>query len=109
MGEYEEADNLIETDPATLQTILANEPDDDNILRTRTYDVSITYDEMLSNTSGVAHWIYDESRMLYYSRACAKMSVKTMRKTVTIEDHPHLPGKHASVHLADTGCDEENY
>ncbi|KAH0665675.1 hypothetical protein KY290_030472 [Solanum tuberosum] len=47
MGEYEEADNLIETDPATLQTtyLVANEPDDDNILRTRTYDVSITYDK----------------------------------------------------------------
>ena len=44
MGEYEEADNLIETDPATLQTtyLVAHEPDDDNILRTRTYDISIT-------------------------------------------------------------------
>ncbi|KAG5533678.1 hypothetical protein RHGRI_027756 [Rhododendron griersonianum] len=47
MAEYEEPDNLIETDPATLQStyLVAQEPDDDNILRTRTYDVSITYDK----------------------------------------------------------------
>ncbi|KAF7141528.1 hypothetical protein RHSIM_Rhsim06G0236800 [Rhododendron simsii] len=36
MAEYEEPDNLIETDP---------KPDDDNIPRTRTYDVSITYEK----------------------------------------------------------------
>ncbi|KAF9611439.1 hypothetical protein IFM89_032108 [Coptis chinensis] len=41
---YEEPDNLIETDEATFQStyLVAHEPDDDNILRTRTYDVSIT-------------------------------------------------------------------
>ncbi|KAF7153516.1 hypothetical protein RHSIM_Rhsim01G0073400 [Rhododendron simsii] len=36
MAEYEEPDNLIETDP---------EPDDDIFPRTRTYDVSITYEK----------------------------------------------------------------
>ncbi|OVA03836.1 Autophagy-related protein 3 [Macleaya cordata] len=44
MAEYEEPDNLIETDAATLQSkyLVAHEPDDDNILRTRTYDASVT-------------------------------------------------------------------
>ncbi|KAM1252240.1 hypothetical protein FF1_040356 [Malus domestica] len=42
MADFEEADN-IEFDPGTY--LIAHEPDDDNILRTRTYDVSITYDK----------------------------------------------------------------
>ncbi|KAK4489414.1 hypothetical protein RD792_005223 [Penstemon davidsonii] len=78
MEEFEEADNLVENDPATLNTtyLVAHEPDDDNILRTRTYDLSITYDKYYQ-TPRVWLTGYDE---------------------VTIEDHPHLPGKHASVH-----------
>ncbi|KAF2315844.1 hypothetical protein GH714_040390 [Hevea brasiliensis] len=78
MADYEDTNNLIETDPATLQSayLVAHEPDDDNILRTRTYDVSITYDKYYQ-TPRVWLTGYDE---------------------VTIEDHPHLPGKHASVH-----------
>ncbi|XP_050156642.1 autophagy-related protein 3-like isoform X6 [Malus sylvestris] len=40
MADFEEADN-IEFDPRTY--LIAHEPDDDNILRTRTYDVSITH------------------------------------------------------------------
>lgn len=31
--------------------------------------------------------------MLLYLLVCAFLSIQ-----VTIEDHPHLPGKHASVH-----------
>ncbi|KAK3221105.1 hypothetical protein Dsin_015075 [Dipteronia sinensis] len=44
MEGYDEPECPIETDPATLQStyLVAHEPDDDNILRTRTYDVSIT-------------------------------------------------------------------
>ncbi|KAF5731053.1 autophagy 3 [Tripterygium wilfordii] len=65
MAEYEEPDNVIETDPATLQStyLVAHEPDDDNILRTRTYDVSITYDKYYQTPR---IWLtgYDESRML---------------------------------------------
>jgi hypothetical protein len=43
MLECEDLDNVVENDVATLQPYLvAYEPDDDHILRTRTYDVSIT-------------------------------------------------------------------
>ncbi|KAK6155901.1 hypothetical protein DH2020_010149 [Rehmannia glutinosa] len=81
MAEFDEADNLVENDPATLQTtyLVAHEPDDDNILRTRTYDVSITM-------------------LLQPELVLEDVSQDHARKTVTIEDHPHLPGKHASVH-----------
>lgn len=100
MAEYEEPDNLIETDPATLQStyLVAQEPDDDNILRTRTYDVSITYDKYYQ-TPRVWLTGYDESRMLLQPELVLEdVSQDHARKTVTIEDHPHLPGKHASVH-----------
>ncbi|KAI8006519.1 hypothetical protein ACSBR1_026843 [Camellia fascicularis] len=100
MEEYEEPDNLIETDPATLQCtyLVAQEPDDDNILRTRTYDVSITYDKYYQ-TPRVWLTGYDESRMLLQPELVLEdVSQDHARKTVTIEDHPHLPGKHASVH-----------
>ncbi|GFY83289.1 Autophagy-related protein [Actinidia chinensis var. chinensis] len=100
MAEYDEPDNLIETDPATLPStyLVAQEPDDDNILRTRTYDVSITYDKYYQ-TPRVWLTGYDESRMLLQPElVLLDVSQDHARKTVTIEDHPHLPGKHASVH-----------
>ncbi|KAJ6962738.1 autophagy-related protein 3 [Populus alba x Populus x berolinensis] len=100
MADFEDPDNLIESDTATLQTtyLVAHEPDDDNILRTRTYDVSITYDKYYQ-TPRVWLTGYDESRMLLQPELVLEdVSQDHARKTVTIEDHPHLPGKHASVH-----------
>ncbi|CAG7883428.1 unnamed protein product [Brassica rapa] len=96
MEEFDEADNMVENDPATY--LVAHEPDDDNILRTRTYDISITYDKYFQ-TPRVWLTGYDESRMLLQPELVMEdVSQDHARKTVTIEDHPHLPGKHASVH-----------
>ncbi|KAG4192284.1 hypothetical protein ERO13_A07G148000v2 [Gossypium hirsutum] len=100
MADYEEADNAIDTDAATLPSdyLVAQEPDDDNILRTRTYDVSITYDKYYQ-TPRVWLTGYDELRMLLQPELVLEdVSQDHAHKTVTIEDHPHLPGKHASVH-----------
>ncbi|KAB2595216.1 autophagy-related protein 3-like [Pyrus ussuriensis x Pyrus communis] len=100
MADFEEADN-IEFDPGTY--LIAHEPDDDNILRTRTYDVSITYDKYYQ-TPRVWLTGYDESRMLLQPELVLEdVSQDHARKTVTIEDHPHLPGKHASVHPCQHG------
>lgn len=100
MADFEGSDNLVENDPATLQPtyFVAHEPEDDNILRTRTYDVSITYDKYYQ-TPRVWLTGYDESRMpLQPELVLEDVSQDHAHKTVTIEDHPHLPGKHASVH-----------
>ncbi|KAJ6849615.1 autophagy-related protein 3 [Iris pallida] len=100
MAEYEDSENLVEMDPATLQStyFVAHEPEDDNILRTRTYDISITYDKYYQ-TPRVWLTGYDESRMpLQPELVLEDVSQDHAHKTVTIEDHPHLPGKHASVH-----------
>ncbi|KAB1204805.1 Autophagy-related protein 3 [Morella rubra] len=106
MAEYDEPDNLIEMDPATLQStyLVAHEPDEDNILRTRTYDVSITYDKYYQ-TPRVWLTGYDESKMLLRPELVLEdVSQDHAHKTVTIEDHPHLPGKHASVHPCKHGA-----
>nr|AFK36423.1 unknown [Medicago truncatula] len=96
MEEFKEYDNIIETDPSTY--LVAHEPDDDNILRTRTYDISITYDKYYQ-TPRVWLTGYDESRMLLQPELVLEdVSQDHARKTVTIEDHPHLPGKHVSIH-----------
>ncbi|KAL2612936.1 hypothetical protein R1flu_024628 [Riccia fluitans] len=98
MADFEDADNVMKNDDATLETtcLFAEEPDDNNILRTRTYDVSITYDKYYQ-TPRVWLTGYDESRMLLSPELVLEdVSQDHARKTVTIEDHPHLAGKHAS-------------
>ncbi|KAH9575846.1 hypothetical protein CY35_01G132500 [Sphagnum magellanicum] len=99
MLDCEDSDNLVENDVATLQPyFIAYEPDDDNILRTRTYDVSITYDKYYQ-TPRVWLTGYDETRhLLQPDLVLEDVSQDHARKTVTIEDHPHMAGKHASVH-----------
>ncbi|PKU83918.1 autophagy-related protein 3 [Dendrobium catenatum] len=100
MADFEDTENLVETDPATLQPsyFVTHEPEDDNILRTRTYDVSITYDKYYQ-TPRVWLTGYDESRVpLKPELVLEDVSQDHAHKTVTIEDHPHLAGKHASVH-----------
>lgn len=100
MADFEHTENMVETDPATLQPsyFVAHEPEDDNILRTRTYDVSITYDKYYQ-TPRVWLTGYDESRIpLKPELVLEDVSQDHAHKTVTIEDHPHLAGKHASVH-----------
>uniref|UniRef100_A0A7N0VLA6 Autophagy-related protein 3 n=1 Tax=Kalanchoe fedtschenkoi TaxID=63787 RepID=A0A7N0VLA6_KALFE len=116
MADYQEADNLVGTDAATLQStyLVAQEPDDDNILLTRTYDELscgscctppvIRYDKYYQ-TPRVWLTGYDESRMLLQPELVLEdVSQDHARKTVTIEDHPHLPGKHASVHPCQHGA-----
>ncbi|XP_024383483.1 autophagy-related protein 3 isoform X1 [Physcomitrium patens] len=92
-------DNLVETDDSTLQPYLvAHEPEDDHILKTRTYDISITYDKYYQ-TPRVWLTGYDETRYLLQPELVLEdVSQDHARKTVTIEDHPHMPGKHASIH-----------
>ncbi|XP_058745770.1 autophagy-related protein 3-like [Vicia villosa] len=106
MAEFTEYDNIIETDPATLPStyLVAHEPDDDNILRTRTYDISITYDQYYQ-TPRVWLTGYHESGMLLQPELVFEdVSQDHARKTVTIENHPHLPGKHASIHPCQHGA-----
>uniref|UniRef100_A0ACD5TIF1 Uncharacterized protein n=1 Tax=Avena sativa TaxID=4498 RepID=A0ACD5TIF1_AVESA len=97
MDTYEDTgDHLATIQPSYF---VAEEPEDDNILRTRTYDISITYDKYFQ-TPRVWLTGYDESGMpLDGELMFEDISQDHAHKSVTIEDHPHLYAeKHASVH-----------
>ncbi|KXN72348.1 autophagy protein 3 [Conidiobolus coronatus NRRL 28638] len=70
----------------------------DNILRTRTYDLSITYDKYYQTPR---IWLngYNETRQpLTNPEIFQDISQDHANKTVTIEAHPHLPISLASIH-----------
>ena len=77
--------------------LTAVEPDD-NIVRTRTYDVSITYDKFY-RTPRVWLFGYDEHRRpLTAEQIMEDVSADHAGKTVTVEAHPFLGVAHASIH-----------
>ncbi|RKP07715.1 autophagocytosis associated protein, partial [Thamnocephalis sphaerospora] len=85
-----------EEDPAALRTHGAG--GSDNILRTRTYDISITYDKYYQ-TPRVWLFGYDEHRRpLSATQIFEDISQEHARKTVTIDPHPHMDISMASVH-----------
>jgi len=89
-------DNLVEEeDPAALKP---SDDKGDNILRTRTYDLSITYDKYYQTPR---MWLfgYDEHRRpLSQDEIYQDISQDHAKKTVTMEPHPHLSVTQASIH-----------
>uniref|UniRef100_A0A7S3NPB1 Autophagy-related protein 3 n=1 Tax=Aureoumbra lagunensis TaxID=44058 RepID=A0A7S3NPB1_9STRA len=76
-----------------------NKAESDNILKTRTYDLSITYDKYWQTPR---MWLfgYDEqARPLTQTQVFEDIVLDYARRTVTFESHPHLSGApHASIH-----------
>jgi len=101
MADFEVAGNVMDVDDAALgggAYMSAVEPDDDNILRTRTYDVSITYDKYYQ-TPRVWLFGYDETRHpLTAEQMLADVSEDHAKKTITVEPHPHMALSAASIH-----------
>ncbi|XP_034231542.1 ubiquitin-like-conjugating enzyme ATG3 isoform X1 [Thrips palmi] len=109
MEEFEESGLLDENDKATLDTTQISKAEnplpttlsstDDDIIRTRTYDLHITYDKYYQTPR---LWLtgYDEShKPLNVEEMYEDVSQDHAKKTVTMETHPHLPGPSmASVH-----------
>uniref|UniRef100_A0A3B3REK5 Ubiquitin-like-conjugating enzyme ATG3 n=1 Tax=Paramormyrops kingsleyae TaxID=1676925 RepID=A0A3B3REK5_9TELE len=96
--QYEES-GLLETDEATLDTSKVLEVSkskvdpggEDVILQTRTYDLYITYDKYYQ-TPRLWLFGYDEDRQpLTVDQMYEDISQDHVKKTVTIENHPHLP------------------
>ncbi|KAG0235921.1 E2-like enzyme [Actinomortierella wolfii] len=88
-----------EADPAALAPAPKSEVDPgDKILNVRTYDVFITYDKYYQTPR---MWLfgYDEHRRpLVSSQIFEDVSQDYAKKTVTIEQHPHLNMSLASIH-----------
>jgi len=97
-----EGDNLVEEeDEGTLkpqQGMLRVEEPEENIVKTRTYDISITYDKFY-RTPRVFLFGYDEHRQpLTNAQIMEDISHDHANKTVTVETHPHLGTPHLSIH-----------
>lgn len=106
MEAFEEA-GMLESDIATLTSSNAVESDilqeasamKDGILNTRTYDLNITYDKFYQ-TPRLWLFGYDEQRKpLTIEEMYSDISQDHVNKTVTMEQHPHLPPPPmASIH-----------
>ncbi|XP_058118936.1 ubiquitin-like-conjugating enzyme ATG3 [Anopheles coustani] len=111
MDEFEESGLLETVDPSNALLPAANdklrsgteapqqEAEGDSVVRTRTYDLHITYDKYYQTPR---LWVigYDENRkLLSVEQMYDDVSQDHAKKTVTMETHPHLPGPNmASVH-----------
>lgn len=104
MEEFEEsgmldAEERAAVDFSKLKENQENGLDDGEIVRTRTYDLHITYDKYYQTPR---LWLcgYDENRKpLTVEQMYEDVSQDHAKKTVTMETHPHIPGPPmASVH-----------
>ncbi|OQS07842.1 autophagocytosis associated protein [Thraustotheca clavata] len=108
---FEDSDNLVEEDEAALTYVAATEPDplehdaEGNLVYTRTYDLSITYDKYY-RTPRVWLFGYEESGApLKPEDMLQDIMQDYANKTVTLEPHPHQPGiPHAAIHPCQHGA-----
>ncbi|XP_077866352.1 ubiquitin-like-conjugating enzyme ATG3 [Saccoglossus kowalevskii] len=107
MEAFEESGMLEAEDNATIDPTKILAPEGANqgascpesgILQTRTYDLHITYDKYYQ-TPRLWLYGYNENRKpLTVNQMYEDISQDHVKKTVTIENHPHLPMTMASVH-----------
>jgi len=108
MEEFSEKGAIEDDDPNAMKTLAygvqhqsaaAAESSESNIVQTRTYDMSITYDKYYQVPR---MWLfgYDENRKpLTVDQMYEDFSQDHAKKTITMETHPHLPGPPmASIH-----------
>jgi ubiquitin-like-conjugating enzyme ATG3 len=96
-------DNVLQDDAAAVHhNHHDNDPSNvkaqDNIIKVRTYDLSITYDKYYQ-TPRV--WIIGRSttnQPLTAQEMMQDVISDYANKTVTMESHPHVSGQHASIH-----------
>ncbi|EFJ46364.1 autophagy protein [Volvox carteri f. nagariensis] len=100
--ELNEGDDEAAAPSASAAGYLRAEEPADNIVRTRTYDLYITYDQYYQVPR---FWLvgFDESRKPLLPHqgigVMEDVSEEHARKTITLDPHPHLPGlSAASIH-----------
>jgi ubiquitin-like-conjugating enzyme ATG3 len=101
MADYED-DNVLMDDDAIVTTPssalkFAGDPDD-HIVRVRTYDLSITYDNYYRTPRIWMTGVSAAGDPLSAAETMQDVMTDYANKTVTMEAHPHLPGPHASIH-----------
>ncbi|KAJ8030835.1 Ubiquitin-like-conjugating enzyme ATG3 [Holothuria leucospilota] len=103
-ADFIESGKLEDDDDATLDTSKLQKVDSagggatGEILQTRTYDLNITYDKYYQ-TPRMWLYGYDENRKpLTVEEMYEDISQDHVKKTVTVESHPHLSQTMCSVH-----------
>lgn len=92
MADYEDNNVLVDEDAA------APTGDDSNLLKVRTYDLSITYDKYYQTPRVWMVGRSAEGQPLTGKEMMEDVMTDYANKTVTIEVHPHVSGPHASIH-----------
>eukprot|EP00586_Coscinodiscus_wailesii_P019396 CAMPEP_0172501608 /NCGR_PEP_ID=MMETSP1066-20121228/151434_1 /TAXON_ID=671091 /ORGANISM="Coscinodiscus wailesii, Strain CCMP2513" /LENGTH=299 /DNA_ID=CAMNT_0013276499 /DNA_START=108 /DNA_END=1007 /DNA_ORIENTATION=+ len=103
MADFEDDNVLVDEDTAKPDTVSAE--NESNILKTRTYDLTITYDKYYQ-TPRVFMFGYhsDGTTLLTADEMFEDVMSDYVRRTVTMETHPHLAGQHASIHPCQHGA-----
>jgi ubiquitin-like-conjugating enzyme ATG3 len=84
-------DTIEEDDPATLPPKEVTTTKSTGVIKARSYDLNITYDNFY-NTPRLWLFGYDENgKSLTPEMMYADISTDHLHKTVTLEPHPHLP------------------
>jgi ubiquitin-like-conjugating enzyme ATG3 len=98
MDDFMEEDNLLSIDAAASSVAAWNTSGGGGVLKSRAYDISITYDKYYQ-TPRVWLFGYNENRQpLSAQEIFGDVSADHANKTVTLDPHPHLGVPFAYIH-----------
>ena len=100
MADFED-DNVIEDYAATAAPVAERE--ESNLVKVRTYDLSITYDKYYQTPRLWMVGKSAEGQPLSGKEMMEDVISDYANRTVTIESHPHVAGPHASIHPCQHG------
>jgi len=87
--------NLVAEDAGALP---AGADEDDNVMKTRTYDLYITYDQYHQTPKVYLQGYSEDGQILTPEQTFEDIASDYVHKTVSIETHPHLPIVTAYIH-----------
>lgn len=94
MADFED-DNVLEDEAAAAPAA----PQESNLMKVRTYDLSITYDKYYQTPRvWMMGYTADAHQPLTGQEMLEDVITDYANRTVTIENHPHASGPHASIH-----------
>lgn len=109
MEEFED-ENVIEDEAAVSNSVVSTSKTtskfDNNIMKVRTYDLSITYDKYYQTPRVwmMGYESSDSSQPLTGEQMLQDVMSDYANRTVTIDPHPHVSGYHASIHPCQHGA-----
>jgi ubiquitin-like-conjugating enzyme ATG3 len=94
MADFED-DNVLQDDDAAAPA----PQEESNLVKVRTYDLSITYDKYYQTPRiWMMGYTADSHQPLTGNQMLEDVISDYANRTVTIETHPHVAGPHASIH-----------